>query len=166
MRKIVLTGGASCGKTSVLEELKNKGFTVVTETATGVLREFAGKDFQTIQVEIFKRQLEKEKNAKGDLIFFDRSALDCLTYTRLFIDPWPEEVDESLIEHKYDEIFLLDKLPFVQNDVRIESGDEQAQEVHNELIKDYKKRGYSPVLVPVMDIEKRVEFILEKLSLK
>lgn len=165
MHKIVLTGTASCGKTSVIESLKEKGFSVIEETATEVLREFPDLSDKEKQIKIFEKQLQKESTAKGEIVFLDRSAIDCLTYARFFVNPFPSEVNKSSINNDYHAIFILDKLPFVQNDVRLESGDEQAELIHKELILEYKKMNHSPISVPVMEIEDRVKFILNKLNL-
>jgi len=157
----VLTGGASCGKTSVIEHLKEKGFNVLAETAKEVLREFPDWSYKKKQVEIFRRQTERENALGEEDVFMDRSVIDCQIYSKILLDRVPVKIK---VKRRYDKIFILDRLPFVKNDVRIESDEEEAQKIHNALVEEYRSLGYKPVFVPVMNVDERVGFILDKID--
>lgn len=163
VREIVLTGGASCGKTSVIDVLKAKGFGVLEETAMEVLKEFQHLSMKEKQIEIFKRQLEKEKNVQGDIVFMDRSLIDVICYSKMLFGKIPDEMNLKEIYLKYDKVFVLNRLEFVKNDVRIESGKEEAKKSHESVIDAYKQFGIEFEMVPVMSVEERVGFILKRI---
>ena len=90
----VITGGACCGKTTLIDLLANKGFQTVPETA----RERMEKEMtrgRTIE-EIFENGAAFERVLMDvqqgiehglratDAVFLDRALPDCLTFFRIF----------------------------------------------------------------------------------
>jgi len=76
-KKIVLTGGPCCGKTTLIQELRKRGHRVLNEVAREVLAEGKyGKNnnYHLLQESIFSRQIEKEAKLEG-LVFLDRGLL-------------------------------------------------------------------------------------------
>jgi predicted ATPase len=65
--------------------------------------------------------------------------------------------------HRYASVFLLDRLPFLQNGARIED-DVIAVLLDEWLARDYSAFGYCVVRVPVLSPQERLAFVLEKLS--
>ena len=61
-------------------------------------------------------------------------------------------------------VFLLDRFPLKNDGVRVESSDADAQRIHDMIGNTYSSHGYSPIRVPIMPVEKRVEYILEKVK--
>ena len=62
----------------------------------------------------------------------------------------------------YKKIFILDRLPFVNDYARTE--DEQAQKlIHQLIIEVYQSLEFPVVFVPVISPDERVEFILKNL---
>jgi predicted ATPase len=93
----------------------------------------------------------------------DRSFVDNIGYRRAFDSDVPDWLfDEA--RGAYDKVFILDRLPVTNwedDDVRGE--DEQtAQNVHDEIHDAYVELGYTPIEVPVMTVEKRANFIIER----
>jgi predicted ATPase len=64
----------------------------------------------------------------------------------------------------YAAVFLFDRLPIVQDGVRVEDA-QQADEIDRMLMQDYTALGYAPVRVPVIPVEERTDFILGTLGL-
>ncbi len=167
-KRIILTGGPSCGKTTVLNYLVQKGYTCIPETAREVLDEKRiDPSTPEFQLEIFKRQLEKEKNYRG---FFDRSALEGIAYSRKISGYVPKEIESFYFPGRYSSVFLLERLPFKQDGTRTEKNDVEAEEVHQQIVQAYQEKGYDLISVPVFQgtleesVERRANFILEKLE--
>jgi len=62
----------------------------------------------------------------------------------------------------YNKVFCLERLPFKDDGLRIESGEEEARRVHNLILEEYKNAGYNLIGVPVMSVDERVNYILER----
>ncbi|MBS3066980.1 ATP-binding protein [Candidatus Pacearchaeota archaeon] len=166
MKKVVITGGPCSGKTTLINILSEKGYYVIGEIARKVLierknNELNKNEFSIRQTIMAERQIAKEKELetrKGKLVIFDRSLIDILAYCRYFdINP-PKVIDNINLSKNYDFVFILDLLPFEKDEVRIEN-EEDVLTIHNLIYGIYKNLGYNIIQVPVMDIEKRINFI-------
>lgn len=137
------------------------GYDVLEESASEVLREFPDMSEDERQREIFRIQFQREADWEGEKVFLDRSIIDVLIYTKYLTGRIPEgmESKRSMLE-RYDGVFVLERLPFKRNDVRIESGEREVGIIHRLIIEGYRECGYAPIEVPVMSVEKRAEFIL------
>jgi len=159
LRKFVISGGPSSGKTSVINEL-GKEFKTFNESAREVLK---NKDFNKgAQYEIFKRQLQQsnEANNFNETVFFDRGIVDSLAYFKYHGFKIPIEILENSKPQNtgYEIIFILDFVPYVKDDIRKESK-EEAEEIHKVIYKVYEELKYKIVKVPFMSVEERIEFI-------
>jgi len=166
-KKIVLAGGPCCGKTTLINELKKRGYEIIDESAREILAENIKIEYAEIQKKIFLRQLEKEARAKEkikDLIFLDRGYIDGVAYCQLKLGYIPEPLKSFDFRNQYDIIFILDLLPFEKDGLRVEKDEDEARTVHEAIVSAYKSFGYDVVVVPVMPIEKRVEFILGRVG--
>lgn len=166
MKKVVITGGPCSGKTTVINILNEKGYYVIGEIARKVLLErknnLLNKDeFAIRQTIMAERQIAKEKGLetrKEKLVIFDRSLIDILAYCRYFDINHPKIINNINLSKNYDFVFILDPLPFEKDEVRIEN-EEDALTIHNLLYDIYKNLGYNIIQVPVMNIEKRINFM-------
>lgn len=164
----VITGAPCAGKSTIIHELSNLGHTVVFET----VREFIENEIQkgrsldeirsdgkSFQRGLIPRKMEIESSLDPDaLVFFDRAMPDSLTYFRsVGLDP--EEIMHLCKINRYAQIFLLERLPIEQDNVRNED-DKTAAELEAQLESDYKILGYEIIRVPIMPVEERVQFIL------
>ena len=168
----VITGGACCGKTTLIDLLADKGFQTVPETARLLMEKEKARG-RTIE-EIFENgaafervlmdvQQEIEHGlCATDVVFLDRALPDCLTFFQLFgLDP--NEILAECFHHRYASVFVLDLLPFQLDGARIE--DDTFTVVADEgLARDYSALGYRVVRVPVLPPQERLEFVLESLS--
>jgi predicted ATPase len=168
----VITGGACCGKTTLIDLLADKGFQTVPETARQLMEKEKAKG-RTIE-EIFENGAAFERVLMDvqqgiehglcatDAVFLDRALPDCLTFYRIFgMDP--NEILAECLHHRYSSVFVLDLLPFQLDGARIE--DDTFTVVLDEwLARDYGSLGYHIVRVPVLSPQERLEFVLERLS--
>lgn len=172
-RWVAITGAPSSGKTSVLNALEKRGYKICHEAARELIEaKIAGgqtleqvrADAGSLQREILKVKMEWSRRfSPDDIVFFDRGIPDSLSYFRAAgLDP--AEVMPLALEFRYAHVFLFDRLPIVRDGVRTES-EADASQIEQFLIEDYKALGYHPVRVPVMPVEARADFMLQKMGI-
>lgn len=160
----VITGGPCVGKTSVIDELRKRGLQIIPEFARIVIEE--GKylpwiDLYVFQKEVNKRQIEAESKANGHKVFCDRGLADSIAYQRL----GGLVVEEQFIaecKSRYEKVFLLEPLPFYQNDQVRKEDPETALRIHQEIERAYRDLDYKVINIPPIGIEQRVELILRE----
>lgn len=168
--KIVITGGPCSGKTTIINELKIRGFTVVEEAARKVIEErkhlpLTKEEMKERQRLIFEQQnLEETKKLDEPDVIFDRSLIDSVAYNILFQGKFPEKSPEINFLKRYDLVFILDLLPFEYDGTRIENGPEEANKIHGKLKEVYSFLNYNLIDVPVMPVKERAEFIIKNMS--
>ena len=159
--RIVITGASGTGKTTLLNELCNRGHIVIGETARFHLnRKFKGYPFTddkknlAFQEAVLSLQLKREKffERTDELIFFER----CCHDSWVFLEYWKEEgkpylkqmKDKSVVEminnSKFDYIFIMDlnyDNKIKKDGIRWE--DKSAQiKIHELCLKLYPLLGY------------------------
>ncbi len=173
-KRIVLAGGPSTGKTSVINELKKKNFYCFEEAAREIFNEFKlkGLEFKTNPIEISKNIFKKRKldfesanhlDCKENLIFYDRGIHEVTAYLRS-IGNSSKYWDNIPLEYKYDLIFLFEpwKKIYKKDDNRIEDFSD-AEKISTFITNIYKQSGIKMIKVPNLSIEERVRFILNKI---
>lgn len=172
--KYVITGGPSCGKTTLINELKQRGFPVLEEIARQVLEErkhipTTPEEWETRQHIILTRQIEQESKI-NQTTFLDRGICDIVAYSNHFLGYIPEAVKNTPLSDRYSKIFVLDMLPFEHDGLRVESGAEEAQEIHEKISLAYQEYNYQIINVPIFPepkesaIKQRADYILEKVK--
>ena len=168
----VITGGACCGKTTLIDMLAGQGFQTLAETARQLMDgEMArgrtveeifenGAAFETL---IMDAQREAERGLRAtDVVFLDRALPDCLTFFRIFgLDP--NEILAECLCFRYASVFVLDLLPLELDGARIE---DETFTIHLDaaLACDYRALGYDVVRVPVLPPGERLEFVRNRLT--
>ena len=173
---VVLIGGPSSGKTTLIEALKEKGHTCYPEVSREVIKEaqeqgitqlFLEKPllFSELLLEGRKKQFRAAQNETASIVFLDRGIPDVLAYMHYIGDSYPAFFDEACKDHKYNSIFVLPpwKEIYVSDAERYENY-EQAVLIHEHLMETYKKYGYSIIEVPKDSIENRIDFIMNYLA--
>jgi predicted ATPase len=170
MRTYVITGPASCGKSTLIEHLHKRGFPVVFEIAREVLLEgnfHPNVDPFLFQQEIAKRQTieeEKLKDLDAEVVFLDRGFYDQIAYC--YYNGVTELPQEIKLDAWYDGVFVLEALPKYEMDgVRVENSLEEARKTSDMIVEEYRGRGIPIFHVPVMTIAERIDLVLNKLSI-
>lgn len=174
MEKYVITGGPCVGKTTLVEALEKRGYVVVPEAARQIIQEeqkkFDGilpwksqEYFFLFQQLVVKRQLDLEASVEDRCCFLDRSIVDGVAYCHLAALVAPEELGVQVQHHRYDSVFLLDRLPYKQDAERKED-EATAQRIHEMIREVYTEGGYDIISVPVFPVEQRVDFVLNKIK--
>lgn len=174
-QKIVLIGGPGTGKTSVLNELKNRGFLCMEEISREVTlkakKEGVDQLFLTqpllFSKKLFEGRIKQFFNAeksKEKIVFFDRGIPDIHAYMDYFNTEYPTIFVEKSKEHLYDKIFVFSpwKRIYTSDNERYESFKE-SQKIDYFLQKTYKILGYELINVPFGSITDRSNFILNSL---
>ena len=155
--KIVLTGGPCCGKTTLIEALAKKGHSVMDEVARELIAQGITPKLPSFQEAIYDLQLERESVLNG-LVFLDRGVCDCFAYANFY----GNQINRSDTQRDYSKVFLLDRFPFEADGERVESGEGEAERIHNLIETAYLEGGYDLVRVPVLPVGERVDFILRE----
>ena len=176
-RKIVITGGPSTGKSTVIEELKQRNFTCFDEVSRDIIKEAQESGIEQLFLEdpyLFSKKLlegrvkqfHKADEVDEELVFFDRGIPDVNAYMRFIKQDIPEEFEKITRAHPYDNLVFI--MPpwediYVTDAERYESFN-QAQLIHNKLVNYYKELGYYLIFVPFGPVDKRVDYILKSIE--
>ena len=166
--RIVITGGPSVGKTTIISMLESAGYPVVNEMATQIIKE--GKflpwvDRSSFQAEVLRRQLEAEAKVLDEegVVFLDRGLFDGEAY---YIHDKIEipEAFSRFSGDRYTVALLIEELPFFEvNEVRRENI-EFARQISQILETCYTSRGVKVVRIPAMPAPERLEFVLKAVN--
>ncbi|MCW2119754.1 ATP-binding protein [Flavobacterium sp. 7A] len=173
---IVLIGGPGTGKSSIINELTDKGFCCYPEISREITLEAKKNGIDQLFLEdplLFSQLLLEGRQKQFDAanqephlnVFIDRGLPDILAYMHFAKQEYPVHFTTSCQKHKYTKIFMLPPWEAIYkiDDARYETY-EQAQEVHQHIVDTYKSFGYTPIEVPKDTIENRTAFILNALK--
>jgi predicted ATPase len=167
----VITGAISCGKTTLINLLADKGFQTLPEQARRYIERelakgrtldqvFGNQDDQHAITDMRRRAELALRPA--DIVFLDRGLPDHLWFWRLF-GLNPNELLADCIRHRYASVFVLDLLPLELDGARIADEDYTVR-LDQALVRDYSALGYDVVRVPVLSPEERLQFVFDRLS--
>jgi len=170
---IVMTGAPCSGKSTVIQYLKDCGFSVCPEVAQAYIDEQQSRgvkepwaDKEKFQTEIYKRQRTAEaklisEGKAGNNIFLDRGLPDGIAYFSYHGVPI-ESIPEAHLLARYKHVFLFERPQTnIQHDI---DGEDPKQLV--QLIKaEYTYHKIKLHNVPVMGIHERATYILQKSGL-
>jgi predicted ATPase len=169
----VIAGAPCSGKSTLIQQLANRGFQTVPECARIYIeRVIAGGqvshpirvDAAELQRGIKDMQLGVENSLRPeDILFLDAAVPSSLAWFRAYgMDP--NEMLPDCFRHRYASVFILEPLPFHSDIARVEEVVAIAGFLDEWQIRDYLSLGYHPVRVPVLPPEERLAFVLERLS--
>jgi len=168
MKKVVISGGPGCGKTTTINYLSRMGYYTVPEVlqtikneARGLIEELYNTNKLAFEETIFNMQLELENKIPSDkdIVFLERCCGDIIAYLKVFGLPVPQRMLD-LSRNRYNQAFILDLIKECKLSGR---RGYKREEIHEELINTYEMLGYAPIIVPEMPVKERVNFILEKI---
>jgi predicted ATPase len=174
---IVLIGGPSSGKSTLIESLTTKGYACLPEISREIITK-AQKEgidqlfleqpllFSEMLLEGRKNQFLEALNHTDNVVFIDRGLPDVLAYMHYIGDTYPTSFTEACEAHQYTKVFMLPPWEeiYVSDKERYESY-AQALEIHEHLVQTYVNFGYSIIEVPKDTVEKRTAFILNQISI-
>ncbi len=175
-RRIVITGGPGTGKSSIIDELKQRGhicFEEISRQVTlearknGVEQLFLSQPllFSQLLLEGRSDQFIEADQHDNTTVFMDRGVPDVLAYMDFFGSDYPDDFLSVCEKNTYDVVFILAPWQeiFKCDSVRYETF-EQSQLIHERLINTYKQFNYHLIDIPFDTVEKRVDFIIDSLN--
>ncbi|MFD2550664.1 AAA family ATPase [Bizionia sediminis] len=175
-QKIVITGGPGTGKTSIINDLKKRGYVCFDEISRditlkaredGIEQLFLTKPllFSELLLEGRKKQYLEAEKQQTARVFLDRGIPDILAYMDFIGDTYPKTFEEHCSKHPYNTVFLLKpwEAIFVSDRERYENF-EQAVQIYHQLQKTYAKFGYQLLDVPFGSVEQRTTYILDTIN--
>lgn len=175
-KSVLLIGGPSTGKTTLIETLKTMGHTCLDEVSREVIKEAQQQGIDQLFLEqplLFSelllrariKQIESVSTYTSKYVFLDRGIPDTVAYMDFINQEYTEEFINACNDYHYDYVFILPlwKEIHTTDSERYESF-EQAVEIQKELLNTYKKYGYQPIKVPTGAVHNRVQFILDHLN--
>lgn len=175
-QKIVITGGPSTGKSTLINTLSKHNYTCLEEISREVIVEAREKGiehlfisspllFSEILLEKRSAQFKEASQINSDLIFFDRGIIDIIAYLKFSKTAYSIDFDTILKETQYQQIFICPPWKEIHetDNERYESF-EEALEIHKHLMHTYKENGYTPIEIPFGTPEERYLFISQNIS--
>jgi predicted ATPase len=164
-RWCVITGSPSSGKTSLCWNLAFHGFRICPESARLLIDRSISRGMGLAEIRkdnlAFQRSvltLHSEVEARlsvDEKCFLDRAVLDCVGYGL------PEKEVFLFYKYKYCRVFFLEPIGFKADYARIED-EKEALRLGARISSAYEQQGYDVVRVPVMSIEERTQYILDR----
>ncbi|MFI7490966.1 AAA family ATPase [Micromonospora echinaurantiaca] len=175
MRRYVLTGAPGAGKTSITDELRRRGYPVVAEAATDVIRAGQARGVAEPWTEpdfvetVVRLQRARQAGARGPVQVYDRSPLCTLALARFLGRPvgavLAAEVERMTAAGIYQrQVFLVRPLGFVTPTAarRISYADAlEFARVHERV---YAEHGYELVDVPPGPVGRRAAAVAAHLG--
>lgn len=158
------------GKSTVLNILKKRGYTVIEEQARKVIGEQKNKtngllpknDPAGFAILLTKTQQELERQLPEGICFIDRATIDNLAYVQFRKAKATKELFELIKQSSYDVVFLLETPP---EDVfgcdYTFATYENSLEIHNLIIQVYAQQGIPLIRVSFGLYEEQANFIEE-----
>jgi predicted ATPase len=170
----VITGGPGAGKTTLINELRKKGFTCMEEVARRVIQQQVKLGGDALPwsnilrykelllahtLESYTRALQENKK----LVFFDRGVLDLIAYDRRTKTESSQALKQAIHELTYNETVFVTP-PWKEifcNDSERKQTYEEAVDVYKGIVAVYAEHGYHLVEMPKLTISGRVKFLLD-----
>lgn len=169
---IVISGGPGSGKTTIISQLKKRGYTCYDEVSRDIIIEAKKKgidqlfltdpeEFSRLVLEGREKQFTDAQNSDEEWIFIDRGIPDVVAYMNFKNEASPEAFINSSKTNRYDFVFVLPpwRKIYKQDNERYETF-EDAIGIYKKLKKTYETFGYEAIEVPKGNLMDRANYIL------
>ncbi|WP_170331731.1 AAA family ATPase [Ruegeria arenilitoris] len=173
-RRIVLSGCSGGGKSTLLQEMSERGYATVSEPGRRVIalerhnngQAFPWSDPKAFCFRVIETALADFHNAQQDQVIFDRSALDALIWFDRTGTPLAADIRRAILDVGYDRhVYLTPSWPEIfEQDQDRQHDFEQALAEYQALCDRLPEYGFVPVVVPKMAVILRANWLEEQLS--
>ncbi|MEZ2685142.1 AAA family ATPase [Proteus vulgaris] len=173
--RIILTGGPGSGKTTLINALKNKGYSCSLEAGRAIIQDqilIEGNGLPWIEPEAFAqlmlswelRSWHEATNTEAPY-FYDRGLPDIAGYLLLCGLPIPKHLNNAIMLFRYSKnVFIAPPWTeiYTQDEERKQTIKE-AKETYLAMLEVYKNYNYSLIELPKLTMESRTNFIINKI---
>ena len=173
-KRIVISGAPGTGKTSIIDELSNRGYTCHPEISREIIADQVytngsitpWQDIDRFSKVVIEERLNQFKKASNKIEFYDRGIIDSFAY--LLKDKIPIKQEWESIAKKYryfNKVFIAAPWKDIyQTDEERKEDFITATEIHKFMIEAYKLYSYQVIIIPKTDIRDRINFILNEIE--
>jgi len=175
IKKYIITGAPSTGKTSIIKELKAKGYNCLNEVSREIIKKeqennkkgTPWQDIERFTCLVFdktKKELEQENN----YLFSDRSLIDNIAYLSNLQKKVPSNLNSFPFKKYYHNIVFFAPIweeIFVQDKQRLQTF-EEAKKISKKIREAYKISEFKIILLPFVSSKERADFIISTINKK
>lgn len=170
----IITGGPGSGKSSLIDALRDRGYTCVDEVARQIIRnqiEIGGDAIHTKdQIKFRDLMLAESIRTYGEIldhgpVFFDRGIPDLLGYCRLIKCDVPDQVRNAIERYHYNQLVFIAPPweEIYQHDAERKQDWAEAVATYQNISDGYVEAGYALIELPKVSVDDRVEFVLQSI---
>lgn len=172
----VVTGGPGMGKTSLLEEMKRRGYYCIEETGRQVIQDQIRVKGEALPWKspllfaelLFKQDLDNFMNCREQqqAVLFDRGIPDVMGYLKLNnIRPLPHMIQNAdqlrynplvLITPPWEEIYI--------NDTERKQSFTEAVDTYKMMVDIYTRLDYQLLEIPRISVKDRADFMIKAIG--
>ncbi len=172
-QKFIITGAPGTGKTSIINELKKRGFSISKEISREIIADELKQGGDVLPWKNLKafservallRKTQFDNAPENKLHFFDRSIIDVFAYMKLD-KICSKSLELQLGETQYATTVFYTPIwkEIYINDTERKEDIISAIKVEETLLSCYKSFGYTLIEIPKLTITQRADFILSKI---
>ena len=173
-QKYIITGGPGTGKTSIINELKKRGFNCIDEVSREIIADQIQRGGTILPWEnqiAFENKIANLRakqylsSAVNGICFFDRSVLDCVAYLKLSNLKTTPEIINNIKKCNFNSTVFYTPIweEIYKNDNERKEDIEMSTKIQQNILQTYTSEGYKLIEIPKFAITERANFILSKI---
>ncbi len=173
--RYIISGGPGFGKTSIIHELENRKFKSIHEISRSIIKEqlekggtiLPWKDLAAFIGRVLEQRLQQHSQVMDEHIhFYERGMVDVLAYLIKDNLPIPPHYIKAAQVNHYNQLVFLTppwkEIYLIDNERKEDFSN--AEQIHNLIENTYRRLGYQTLNIPMMEVNKRVDFILDTIQ--